>query len=295
MDSRRRYAQPLLVLMGCAALVLLIACVNIANLLLSRGAARQKEIATRLALGAARGRLVRQLCTESLLIAVLGAAVGLVLARWAASVLAVWRPWGGSAVLEGGLDWRVFGFCGAMALCTGVLFGLVPAMRCGAHGTGPGDQAHDRRGVGASCACPGRGAGRPVARPAGGRGPLRRHAQEPARRGQGLQCRPPADLPRPAATERLRAAGERRAVHPHDRAHRGHSRRARRDAVTPSTPRTQPPRRRRDHRRRREDRRRRRRSERRRAELLRHDGDSAAARARVRRARPARTRRRSPW
>ena len=129
MDSRRRYAQPLLVLMGCAVLVLLIACVNIASLLLSRGAARQKEIATRLALGAARGRLVRQLCTESLLIAVLGAAVGLVLARWAASVLAVWRPWGGSAVLEGGLDWRVFGFCGAMALCTGVLFGLVPAMR----------------------------------------------------------------------------------------------------------------------------------------------------------------------
>ena len=129
MDSRRRYAQPLLVLMGCAVLVLLIACVNIASLLLSRGAARQKEIATRLALGAAGERLVRQLGTESLLIAVLGAAVGLVLARWAASGLAVWRPWGGSAVLEGGLDWRVFGFCGAMALCTGVLFGLVPAMR----------------------------------------------------------------------------------------------------------------------------------------------------------------------
>jgi predicted permease len=129
MDSRRRYAQPLLVLMGCAVLVLLIACVNIASLLLSRGAARQREIATRLALGAVGGRLVRQLGTESLLIAVLGAAVGLVLARWAASGLAVWRPWGGTAVLEGGLDWRVFGFCGAMALCTGVLFGLVPAMR----------------------------------------------------------------------------------------------------------------------------------------------------------------------
>lgn len=129
MDSRRRYAQPLLVLMGCAVLVLLIACVNIASLLLSRGAARQKEIATRMALGAGGGRLIRQLCTESLLIAILGAAVGLVLARWAASVLVVWRPWGGSAVLEGGLDWRVFGFCGAMAVGTGVLVGLVPALR----------------------------------------------------------------------------------------------------------------------------------------------------------------------
>ncbi len=129
MDSRRRYAQPLLVLMGCAGLLLLIACVNIASLLLSHGAARQREIATRLALGAASGRLIRQLGTESLLIAVLGAAVGLGLARWAAGGLAVWRPWGGSAVLEVGLDWRVFGFCGAMALCTSVLFGLVPATR----------------------------------------------------------------------------------------------------------------------------------------------------------------------
>jgi predicted permease len=129
MDSRRRYTQPLLVLMGCAVLVLLIACVNVANLLLSRGAIRQKEIATRLALGAGRERLVRQLCTESLLIAALGAALGLVLARWGATLLAVWRPWGGSAVLDGGLDWRVFGFCGAMALSTGVAFGLVPAMR----------------------------------------------------------------------------------------------------------------------------------------------------------------------
>jgi predicted permease len=129
MDSRRRYAQPLIVLMGCAVVVLVIACVNVANLLLSRGAARQREVATRLALGASRERLVRQLCTESLLIAVLGAAVALVLARWGASAVAVWRPWGGSAVLEGDLDWRVFGFCGAMALCTSVLSGVAPAIR----------------------------------------------------------------------------------------------------------------------------------------------------------------------
>ena len=129
MDSRRRYAQPLLVLMASAALVLIIACVNVATLLLSRGAARRKEIATRLALGAARGRLVRQLCTENLLIALIGAVTGLALARWGAGLLAVWRPWGGTAVIETGLDWRMFAFCGAMALCTAVLFGLAPAIR----------------------------------------------------------------------------------------------------------------------------------------------------------------------
>lgn len=131
MDSRRRYAQPLMILMGCAGLVLVIACVNIANLLLSRGAARKKEFATRLALGAARGRLVRQLCTESLLIAAIGAMLGLAVARWSASAVAVWQPWGGTAVIEGGLDWRVFAFCGAMALLTGLLSGLVPALRAG--------------------------------------------------------------------------------------------------------------------------------------------------------------------
>jgi predicted permease len=129
MDSRRRYARPLLVLMTSAALVLIIGCVNVATLLLSRGAARQKEIATRLAIGATRSRLVRQLCTENLLMALVGAGAGLVLARWGASLLAVWRPWGGSEVIETALDWRVFGFCGAMALCTAVLFGLAPAVR----------------------------------------------------------------------------------------------------------------------------------------------------------------------
>ena len=128
MDSRRRYAQPLLVLVGCAALVLVVTCINLANLLLSRSAARQREIATRLALGARRGRLVRQLFTESLLLATAGSATGLALARWGADLLMMWRPFGGKAVLEGALDWRVLAFCAAMAALTSVLFGLAPAI-----------------------------------------------------------------------------------------------------------------------------------------------------------------------
>lgn len=129
MFSRRSYAQPLMVLMGSAALVLLVACLNIANLLLARGTSRRKEIATRLALGATRARVVRQLVTESLMVAAIGGAVGAVLARWATALLIAWRPWGDAAVVEASLDWRVFGFCGAVAAGTGLLFGLVPAMR----------------------------------------------------------------------------------------------------------------------------------------------------------------------
>ena len=129
MDSRRRYTQPLLLLAGCAALVLLTACVNIANLLLARGAARQRELATRLSLGASRWRLVRQLFTEGMLVALLGSLAGLLLARWGAGLLVTWQPWGGTVAIEHALDWRVFAFCAAMAMCTGVLFGLAPAIR----------------------------------------------------------------------------------------------------------------------------------------------------------------------
>lgn len=151
MDLRRRYAQPLLVLMGCAALVLLTACINVANLLLSRGAARQKEIAMRLALGARRGRLVRQLFTESMLIAIAGSAAGLPLALWGTDLLLIWRPWGGAPlVLDHAVDWRVLGFCGAAAILTGILFGFAPAMRAT---RGELSQV-TQRGVGASTSTP---------------------------------------------------------------------------------------------------------------------------------------------
>jgi predicted permease len=128
MDSRRRYQQPLLVLVACAALVLIVTCLNLANLLLARGTARHREIATRLALGARRGRLVRQLFTESLLVAAAGSLAGLAFARWGTDLLLIWRPFGGPVILENAFNWRVLGFCSAMAATTAILFGLAPAL-----------------------------------------------------------------------------------------------------------------------------------------------------------------------
>ena len=129
MFARRGYARPLWMLLACTGLVLLVTCANLANLLLSRGAARHREIATRLALGAARGRLVRQLLTEGLLVSVLGAAGGLALAWWGIGLLGVWGPWGGSVSMDGALGWRVLAFGAGLAVATCVLFGLVPALR----------------------------------------------------------------------------------------------------------------------------------------------------------------------
>jgi predicted permease len=129
MDSRRRYATPLLVLWASAALVLLVTCLNVANLLLARGVGRQREIATRLAIGAGRWRIVRQLLVESLVLSAIGAAAGLALAVWGRSLLLVWQPWGGTLPTASGLDWRVVAFGTGLAVATSVLVGLVPAWR----------------------------------------------------------------------------------------------------------------------------------------------------------------------
>jgi predicted permease len=125
---RGQYREPLVVMLGVVGLVLLIACANIANLLLARSTARAHEWSLRLALGASRSRLARQVITESLMLSALGALAGLAVAHWASRLLvqqlstdAVW--------LDLALEWRVLGFTAGISVLTALVFGIAPAVR----------------------------------------------------------------------------------------------------------------------------------------------------------------------
>lgn len=126
---RRRFSKPLAIVMAIAGLVLLIGCANAANLLLARSSARRDEIALRLAIGASRGRLVRQLFTEGLFLTGLAAAAGVLLAKWGVAALATLLAGvQGRIVITPSFDWRVLAFAAVTGLLTSVLFSIAPAL-----------------------------------------------------------------------------------------------------------------------------------------------------------------------
>jgi putative ABC transport system permease protein len=128
-ELRENFGTPLWMLLAIAGLVLLIACANLANLLLARASVREREIAVRLALGASRGRLVRQLMTENILLAACGAAAGMVLAYQLSQTLVSFLSTEDNPLrVDLGLDWRVLGFTSGLAVATCILFGLAPAL-----------------------------------------------------------------------------------------------------------------------------------------------------------------------
>src|SRR6185437_9018073 len=129
-DLREQYTSPLWLLLGISGLVLLIACANLANLMLARASAREREITIRRALGASRWRMIRELLAESALIAVLGAILGFILAQWLTRAMVAFISTEGNALFfDLRPDWPILAFTAGIAMLTCVLFGLLPALR----------------------------------------------------------------------------------------------------------------------------------------------------------------------
>jgi hypothetical protein len=186
---RRQYESPLWLLLATTGLVLLIACANLANLMLARATAREREIAVRLAIGASRGRIVRQLLAESLLIAAIGSACGAALAQWLSRFMVGFLTTENNRIFVAlTVDWRIFAFTAVLGVLTCLVFGLVPAIRA----TGSGDEGgqprvHGRPRAVRHPARARRGAGRAVARPCRRRGAVRAQPAQP----DDARCRLP--------------------------------------------------------------------------------------------------------
>lgn len=147
-NLRTAYATELWVLLGATALVLLIACANLANIMLARATARAREIAVRLAMGASRRRIIRQMLSESLLLAAAGATVGLLLASWLSRTLVRFLGTADSSLfVDLSPDWRVFAFVTSLAVAACLLFGLSPALKATSANPGRALQAGGRAGT----------------------------------------------------------------------------------------------------------------------------------------------------
>jgi putative ABC transport system permease protein len=131
-DLVQEIRPALLILQACVLMIVLIACANVANLLLARSASRRRELAIRQALGAGRGRLVRQMLTESLLLAAMGGAAGMLVAGWCIPVLERLGAKTIPELAQVNIDWRVAAFCGVLSLLTGLVFGTAPALEMSA-------------------------------------------------------------------------------------------------------------------------------------------------------------------